>query len=50
MLQDKVYAFMLQQGMYNTSSPAISSEITKQMQQYSPNSIADKSIGSTIGM
>ncbi|WP_416826370.1 spore coat protein [Ectobacillus polymachus] len=34
-LQDQLYTFMSNNGMYTASSPAISSEITKQIQQCS---------------
>jgi spore coat protein CotF len=33
-LQDQTYQLMAQQGWYNTSSPAVNQEITKQMQTY----------------
>ncbi|WP_379968129.1 spore coat protein [Ectobacillus sp. sgz5001026] len=34
-LQGQLYTFMSQQGMYSASSPAIASEITKQIQSSS---------------
>ncbi|WP_019240253.1 MULTISPECIES: spore coat protein [Bacillus] len=33
-LQGKLYDFMSQQGMYSTSSPALASDITKQITEY----------------
>ncbi|WP_163102363.1 spore coat protein [Peribacillus alkalitolerans] len=34
-LQGQVYNFMSQNNMYNTSGPALSSDISKQIQEYS---------------